>query len=1045
MNFSEIFIRRPIATSLFMVGIALFGIVSYQALPVSDLPSVDFPTLTVSASLPGADPATMASAVATPLERQFTGIAGLDSMNSTNSLGSTNITLQFDLSRQIDGATVDVQTAISEAMPLLPAGMPNPPSFRKVNPADMPIMMLSLTSSTLPMWALQEYAETTVGQRISMITGVAQLQVFGAQKYAVHVQVDPNKMAARQVGINEVAAAIQNWNVNLPTGTLFGPHQAYNVQSNGQLMNAAAYRPLVVSWKNGAPVRLEQLATVIDSVEDERTAAWTYEAGKEGKRAINLMVMRQPGSNTIEVNDSIKRLLPFFRSQLPPSVELNIRSDRSRNIREAFEDIKFTMLLTMGLVILVIFLFLRNASATVIPSMALPFSIVGTFSVMYLCNYSLNNLSMMALILSVGFVVDDAIVMLENIVRHIEMGETPLEAALKGSREIGFTIISMTISLAAVFIPVLFMSGIMGRLFKEFAVTICAAILISGVVSITLTPMLCSRFLRSHKDEKRGVFYRVTEGFFQKTLNSYGWSLRWVLRHRPVMGVVFLVVLGATAYLYVKIPKGFIPDPDNDQLMVSTEAAQGTSYKEMSLQQQKIAEIMRRDPNVDSFMSSTGGNYGGGANSGRMFIQLKPRRMRALTAAEVLEKLRPKLAGLPGIRAFITLPPAIRMGGRGSKSGYEFTIQGPDTKELYRQAQRLEPEVAKLPSVQDVTSDLQLKTPRVNIQIDRDKAAALQLNAQQIESALYSGYGPSWVSTIYAPTNQFKVLLELEPKFQTHSDMVSMLYLKSGDGRLVPLDAITKQKQDAGPQSINHAGQLPAVGISFNLKPGVALGDAVEEIGDLAARTLPANLTVTFQGTAKAFQSSLKNMGLLLTVALMVVYIVLGVLYESYVHPLTILSGLPSAGFGALLTLMIFKVDLSIYAFVGLMMLIGIVKKNAIMQIDFALEAERKHGKTPAEAIYEGCLTRFRPIMMTTMASLLGALPMSLGYGAGGEARRPLGLAVAGGLIFSQLITLYLTPVVYTYMAALQESWKSRKQRTHQAAPATGDLVSVKS
>lgn len=1028
-----------------MVGIALFGIVSYQALPVSDLPSVDFPTLTVSASLPGADPATMASAVATPLERQFTGIAGLDSMNSTNSLGSTNITLQFDLSRQIDGATVDVQTAISEAMPLLPAGMPNPPSFRKVNPADMPIMMLSLTSPTLPMWALQEYAETTVGQRISMISGVAQLQVFGAQKYAVHVQVDPNKMAARQVGINEVAAAIQNWNVNLPTGTLFGPHQAYNVQSNGQLMNAAAYRPLVVSWKNGAPVRLEQLATVIDSVEDERTGAWTYQAGKEGKRAINLMVMRQPGSNTIEVNDSIKRLLPFFRSQLPPSVELNIRSDRSRNIREAFEDIKFTMLLTMGLVILVIFLFLRNASATVIPSMALPFSIVGTFSVMYLCNYSLNNLSMMALILSVGFVVDDAIVMLENIVRHIEMGETPLEAALKGSREIGFTIVSMTISLAAVFIPVLFMSGIMGRLFKEFAVTICAAILISGVVSITLTPMLCSRFLRSHKDEKRGVFYRVTEGFFQMTLNSYGWSLRWVLRHRPVMGVVFLVVLGATAYLYVKIPKGFIPDPDNDSLMVSTEAAQGTSYKEMSLQQQKIAEILRRDPNVDSFMSSTGGNYGGGANSGRMHVQLKPRRMRTQTAAEVLEKLRPKVAGLPGIRAFITLPPAIRMGGRGSKSGYEFTIQGPDTAELYRQAQRLEREVAQLPSVQDVTSDLQLKTPRINIQIDRDKAAALQLNAQQIESALYSGYGPSWVSTIYAPTNQFKVLLELEPKFQTHSDMVSMLYLKSGDGRLVPLDAITKQKQDAGPQSINHAGQLPAVGISFNLKPGVALGDAVEEIGDLAARTLPANLTVTFQGTAKAFQSSLKNMGLLLTVAIMVVYIVLGVLYESYVHPLTILSGLPSAGFGALLTLMIFKVDLSIYAFVGLMMLIGIVKKNAIMQIDFALEAERKHGKTPAEAIYEGCLTRFRPIMMTTMASLLGALPMSLGYGAGGEARRPLGLAVAGGLIFSQLITLYLTPVVYTYMAALQESWKRRKQRTHQASPATGDLVSVKS
>ena len=1046
MNFSEIFIRRPIATSLFMLGIALFGVVAYQALPVSDLPNVDFPTLTISASLPGADPATMASAVATPLERQFTGIAGLDSMNSSNSLGSTSITLQFDLSRQMDGATVDVQTAISEAMPLLPAGMPSPPSFRKVNPAESPIMMLAMTSPTLPMWVLQQYAETTVAQRISMINGVAQVQVMGAQKFAVHVQVDPNKMAARQVGINEVAAAIQNWNVNLPTGTLYGSHQAYNVQSNGQLMDAAAYRPLVVSWSNGAPVRLEQLAKVIDSVEDDRTAAWTYDAGHEGKRAINLFVMRQPGSNTIEVNDSIKRLLPFFQAQLPPSVELNIRNDRSRNIREAFDDIKFTMLLTMGLVIMVIFLFLRNASATLIPSMALPFSIVGTFSVMYLCKYSLDNLSMMALILSVGFVVDDAIVMLENIVRHIELGETPMEASLKGSREIGFTIISMTISLAAVFIPVLFMSGILGRLFKEFAVTICVAILISGVVSITLTPMLCSRFLRAHKDEKRGVFYRVTEGFFQKTLNSYDWSLRWVLRHRPVMGVVFLAVLGATAYLYVKIPKGFIPDPDNDQLMVSTEAAQGTSFQEMSVQQQKIAAILRRDPNVDSFMSSTGGNFGsGGGNSGRIYIQLKPRRLRTLTAAEVLEKLRPKVSGLPGIRAFITLPPAIRIGGRGPKSGYEFTIQGPDTADLYRQAQRLEREVAKLPSVQDVTSDLQLKTPRINIEIDRDKAAALQLNVQQIESALYSGYGPSWVSTIYAPTNQFKVLLELEPKFQSHSDMVSMLYLKSGNGRLVPLDAITRQRQDAGPQSINHAGQLPAVGISFNLKPGVSLGDAVEEVNDLAARTLPGNLTATFQGTAKAFQSSLKNMGLLLTVAILVVYIVLGVLYESYVHPITILSGLPSAGFGALLTLMIFKVDLSIYAFVGLMMLIGIVKKNAIMQIDFALEAERKHGKTPAEAIYEGCLTRFRPIMMTTMASLLGALPMSLGYGAGGEARRPLGLAVAGGLIFSQLITLYLTPVVYTYMAALQERLKSRKQRKQQVSPAPGDLVSVKS
>jgi HAE1 family hydrophobic/amphiphilic exporter-1 len=1042
VNISEIFIRRPIATSLFMLAIALFGVVSYRALAVSDLPNVDFPTLVVSASLPGANPSTMASAVATPLERQFTGIAGLDSMNSTNSLGSTSITLQFDLSRDVDGAAVDVQTAISEAIPLLPSGMPSPPSFRKVNPADSPIMFFALTSPTLPYYVLNRYAETLVAQRISMVSGVAQVQIMGAQKYAVHVQVDPNKLAARQVGINEVAAAIREWNVNLPTGALYGKHQAFNVQSNGQLMEAADYRPLVVSWHNGAPVRLEQLGTVIDGVEDDRTASWTYNSDG-GKRAINLLVMRQPGSNTIEVTDNIKRLLPFFQSQLPPSVELSIRGDRSKNIREAFKDMQFTMGLTMSLVILVIFLFLRNGSATLIPSMALPFSIVGTFSVMYLCDYSLDNLSMMALILSVGFVVDDAIVMLENIVRHLEKGETPLQAALNGSREIGFTIVSMTLSLAAVFIPILFMGGILGRLFKEFAVTICVAILISGVVSVTLTPMLCSRFLRPHVEKKRGVLYRATEWFFDTTLHLYDLSLRWVLNHRPVMGVVFIAVLVSTAYMYVNVPKGFIPDQDNDQLFVNTEAAQGTSFAQMSLLQQRVADVLRRDPNVDSFMSSTGGGFGSsGANSGRMFVQLKPRAERTLTAAQVLEKLRPKLGGFPGIRIFISLPPAIRLGGRGSKSGYEFTIQGPDTAELYKQAAILERLVVKLPSVQDVTSDLQLKTPRVNVTIDRDKAAALQINAEQIESSLYNAFGPSWVSTIYAPTNQFRVLLELEPKYQMHSDLLSLLYLKSSEGQLVPLNVITKQVQDAGPQSINHAGQLPAVGISFNLKPGVALGDAVEDINEVV-KTLPGNMSTTFQGTAKAFQSSLKNLGLLLIIAIMVVYIVLGVLYESYIHPITILSGLPSAGFGALLTLMIFKVDLSIYAFVGLIMLIGLVKKNAIMQIDFALDAERKEGKTPKEAIYEGCLTRFRPIMMTTMASLLGALPMSLGYGAGGEARRPLGLTVAGGLVFSQLITLYLTPVVYTYMAAIQDRWKKRKKSKALASPAPGDLVSV--
>jgi HAE1 family hydrophobic/amphiphilic exporter-1 len=1025
MNFSEIFIRRPIATSLLMLAIALFGVVSYRALPVADLPTVDFPTLSVTATLPGADPATMASAVATPLERQFTTIAGLDSMTSVSQLGATGITLQFDLSRNIDGAAVDVETAINEATPLLPPGMPSPPSFRKSNPAESPLLFMGLTSSSLPMWVIDDYAETLVAQRISTISGVAQVLVSGAQKYAVHVQVDPNKLAARQIGINEVAQSVQNWNVNIPTGTLFGLHQSYNVLSSGQLMNAASYRPMTVAWRNGRPVRLEEIADVIDSVEDDKTASWLYINPDEGVRAINLMVFRQPGSNTIEVIDAIKRLLPVFNAQLPPAVRLNLRGDRSQTIRDSFRDIQFTMGVTLSLVIMVIFLFLRNASATMIPAMALPLSIVGTFSAMYVLKYSLDNLSMMALVLSVGFVVDDAIVMLENIVRHLERGETPLQAALNGSREVGFTIVSMTLSLAAVFIPVLFMAGILGRLFKEFAVTICVAILISGLVSITLTPMLCSRFLRRTDERKQGRLFRLL-------FRVYEWSLRWVLQHRPVMAGVFAVILALTGYFYVKVPKGFIPDQDIDQMFVQTEAAQGTSFQEMAALQRKVCDILRADPNIETFNSSVGGMSMSGANTlntGRMYMQLVPRTKRKLTSAQVVEELRPKLSNFPGIRVFMTLPPVIRIGTRFSKSSYELTVQGPDTAELYQQSEKLEQAMSRLTAVTDVTSDLQLKSPRVNVEIDRDKAASLQINAQDIESALYEGFGPSWISTIYAPVAQYKVLLELQPKYQQHSDSLSLLYLKSPQGQLVPLDAITKVTRDAGPLLINHSGQLPSVTISFNLRPGFALGEAVDQVKELADRTLPARMQTTFTGAAAAFQSSLKNLSLLLIIAIMVVYIVLGVLYESYVHPITILSGLPSAGFGALLTLIIFKVDLSIYAFVGLMMLIGIVKKNAIMQIDFALNAERTHGKTPAEAIYEGCLTRFRPIMMTTMASMLGALPMSFGYGSGGEARRPLGLAVVGGLLFSQMITLYLTPVVYTYMAAIMQRWNSRKQR----------------
>ena len=1043
MNISRTFIERPIATSLLMGAIALFGAVAYRSLPVSDLPNVDFPTLLVTASLPGASPETMASAVATPLENQFSLIAGLNSMSSTNSQGSTEITLEFDLSRKLDGAAVDVQAAITQGARLLPPNMPTPPTFTKVNPADQPILYLTLTSETLPLWTLDEYAETRIAQRISTISGVAQVQVLGAQKYAVHVQMDPHALAAHQIGLNEIETALRNWNVNLPTGSIIGPQRAFTLMASGQLMNAAQYRPVVVAYRGGTPVRLQELGNIIDSVEDDKTASWFYHHNN-GDRAIILAIQRQPGTNTIAVTDGVKSLLPVFKSELPPSVHMDILYDRSDTIRESYKDVQFTMLLTLALVVMVIFLFLRNLSATIIPSLALPFSIIGTFAVMYLLDYSLDNLSMMALILSIGFVVDDAIVMLENIVRHIELGERPLVAALRGSAEIGFTIVSMTLSLAAVFIPVLFMGGILGRLFKEFSVTICVAILISGLVSVTLTPMLCSRFLRSVHAGERGWFYKTTEKFFEGMLSVYDRSLQWALRLRPAVMATFVVVLAATLYMFVKIPKGFIPDQDTDQLQIYTEAAQGTSYYQMVEYQKKIADMVATDPNVEALMASVGGTTAtnlGGPNYGSLVIHLKPRSQRALGVNDLIKKLRPELARYPGMKAYLQNPPTIQIGGKVTKSVYQFSMQSPDKDELYEQAGRLADLMQQVPGLEDVTSDVAVATPQVTVTIDRDKAAAMGVNANQIENSLYDAYGQRWVSTIYGSANEYKVLLELLPKYQADPNALSMLYFKNINGKLIPLDTLSRVVTETGPQTINHYGELPAATVSFNLQPGAALGDVVSRVQDLVTRELPATISTQFQGAARSFQTSLGNLWVLLVIAVMVVYIVLGILYESYIHPLTILSGLPSAGFGALLTLYLFHIDLNIYAFVGLIMLIGIVEKNAIMQIDFALEAEREQNLKPLQAIYQGCLIRFRPIMMTTMAAMLGAVPIALGYGAGGEARRPLGLVVVGGLLFSQLVTLYLTPVFYTYMAAAQDkvrSWRGGEKKVTHPTPVAG-------